>query len=40
MATNPTKLLAVLRTACGEEKCMWEQRNHAPEVHELRVQCT
>ena len=40
MATNSTKLLAVLCTACGDEECIWVQRNHAPEVHELRVQCT
>ena len=39
-ATNSTRLLAVLRTACGEAECHWEQRNHTPEVEELRVRCT
>ena len=40
VANNSTKLLAVVRTACGGAEGVWEQRNHNPEVHELRVQCT
>ena len=40
VANNSTKLLAVLRTACGGAEGVWEQRKHNPEVHELRVQCT
>ena len=40
VATNSTKLLAVLRTGCGEEAGSWEQRCHITELQGLRVRCT